>query len=74
MGTFQHTIEMYRAPLKQTTLVQVHQTPVVHSPGTGLVMPAPYHTIGAVVGEWRGKENPYFDIVSLTDSAPFQVS
>ena len=49
-------------------------TSAVHSPGTGLMPPAPLHTTAPVVGEWRGRDKTYFDYASLIDSDSFQVS
>ena len=49
------------------------QTPALHCPGTGLVPPVPWHTIGLVLGVWRGRDKSYCDHVSLTDSDSFQV-
>ena len=74
MCTFQYTIEMYRAPVGQTTLVWVYRTPAVHSPATVFVPPAQQDTTGPVVGECRGKDKSCSDNASLIDSDSFQVS
>ena len=63
-----------RAPHRADDFGAHARTHAVHSPGTGLVPPAPLHTSGPVVGVWRGRDKTYFDNASLIDSVSFQVS
>ena len=72
--TFQHTIEMYRAPYGADNIGARVPDSCSHSPATVLVQPVRYHTSGPVVGGWKGKHKPSFDNVSLIDNDPFQVS
>ena len=66
--------EMYGAPYRAENFGALVPTPAVHSPGTGLVQPAPLHTNALVVGVWRCRDKTYFDYASLIDSDSFQVS